>query len=102
MDAADAVAAFLVGIDRKRFLDDDLLSSAVLHELTIVGEAAARVSAEMRAANPAVPWLDVVGFRNIAVHAYFAVDWGIVWTTATSDLPALRECVARMLESSGT
>ncbi len=73
----------------------------MLHKLTIVGEAAARISAETRAANPAVPWLDVVGFRNIAVHAYFAVDWGIVWTTATSDLPALKSAVAHLLASQG-
>lgn len=62
----------------------------MLHELTVVGEAAARISTETRAAHPSVPWADVIGFRNIAIHAYFAVDWGIVWATATRDLPELR------------
>ena len=101
IDAADSVASFVAGIDRQRFVDDDLLRSAVLHKLTVVGEAAGRLSAETRAANPAVPWPDVVGFRNIAVHAYLAVDWAIVWMTATHDLPAVRSAAVRMLASSG-
>ena len=39
----------------------------------------------------------MVGFRNIAVHQYFAVNWDIVWTTATLELPDLREQVERIL-----
>ncbi|MCP4546772.1 MAG: DUF86 domain-containing protein, partial [bacterium] len=46
---------------------------------------------------PDVDWRDIVAFRNIAVHAYFSVDWSIVWTTATEDAPALRERVEKIL-----
>ena len=40
---------------------------------------------------------DIVAFRNIAVHEYFAVNWPIVWVAATQDAPALRGEVARIL-----
>ena len=40
---------------------------------------------------------DIVGFRNIAVHEYFAVSWPIVWVTATQDVPNLRRKVAQIL-----
>ncbi|MCK4374815.1 MAG: DUF86 domain-containing protein [Candidatus Brocadiae bacterium] len=80
------------------FLGNDLLRSAVLQKLTIIGEAAARLPAEFRRAHAEVEWADVVAFRNIAVHAYFAVDWSIVWVTATQDAPALRAKVAAILE----
>jgi len=39
-----------------------------------------------------------LGFRNLTVHACFAVDWQIVWTTAVDDAPAIRAGVARLLE----
>jgi uncharacterized protein with HEPN domain len=55
VDATDSVATFLASIDRQSFIDDDLLRSAVPHELTVVGESAARISAETRAPNPSVP-----------------------------------------------
>jgi len=39
-----------------------------------------------------------VAFRNFAVHEYFAVDWQIVWVTATEDVPLLREKVTALLK----
>jgi len=97
VEAADAVAVFLSGVKRERFLQDDLLRSAVLQKLSIIGEAAARLSKEFRARHADVEWRDIVAFRNIAVHAYFAVQWSMVWTTATQDVPTLRHRVAQIL-----
>jgi uncharacterized protein with HEPN domain len=37
-----------------------------------------------------VPWTQVRGFRNLAVHGYFAVESSEVWRIAHQDLPALR------------
>jgi uncharacterized protein with HEPN domain len=99
MEAADSVAAFIASCDRAAFVDNDLLRSAVLHKLTVIGEAAARVSAELRERHPEIEWPDIVGFRNIAVHAYFAVDWSIVWSTAAHDAPQLRRQVFGILTS---
>jgi uncharacterized protein with HEPN domain len=42
-------------------------------------------------------WPDIVGFRNFAVHEYFAVKWDIVWVTAIQDVPALRQQIVRLL-----
>jgi uncharacterized protein with HEPN domain len=97
--AADSIAAFISGRGRDSFVNDDLLRSAVLHKLTVIGEAAARLSAEFRERHTEIEWPDIVGFRNIAVHAYFAVDWSIVWVTATQDAPQLRRQVLEILTS---
>ena len=97
VEAADSIKAFLSGRDRDSFLQDDLLHSAVLHKLTVIGEAAARVSADFRERHPEIEWPDIVGFRNIAVHAYFAVDWSIVWVAATHDGPRLRRQVQEIM-----
>jgi len=48
-----------------------------------------------------IEWADIVAFRNIAVHEYFAVDWKIVWVTATEDVPLLREKIKACSTSSG-
>jgi uncharacterized protein with HEPN domain len=36
--------------------------------------------------------------RDKLVHDYFGVDVGMVWTTATEDLPALQEQLSKVLE----
>ena len=99
IEAADAIAAFISGVDVEHFPNNDLVRSAVLHKLTVIGEATARISMPLRTRFPETPWADIVGFRNIAVHAYFSVDWQIVWQTASSDTPQLREQAARILQA---
>ena len=98
LDAAEVVRAALTGVSRTAFLRDAVLRDHVARRLTIVGEAAARLARETRGRAPEVDWAGVVGFRNAVVHAYFAIDWRIVWRVATRDLPELRTRSAELLE----
>jgi uncharacterized protein with HEPN domain len=41
--------------------------------LKIIGEAASRLSEEMRASHPEVTWGQMIGMRHILVHGYFEV-----------------------------
>lgn len=99
--AADAIARFLRDIDETAFMQDELRQSAVLHKLIVIGEAAARLPKNFTESHPEIPWSDIVGFRNIAVHEYFVVDWQIVWVTATQDVPLLRKQISRLMEDLG-
>ncbi|HAF70630.1 MAG: hypothetical protein XD60_0768 [Acetothermia bacterium 64_32] len=101
IEAADAIARFLTDVDEGTFMQDELRQSAVLHKLIVIGEDAARLPAEFKEQHPEIPWSDIVAFRNIAVHAYFSVDWRIVWVTATQEVPELRRQIALLLEDLG-
>ena len=67
-EAADAVGRFLKGVDREGFLQNEVLESAVLQKLIVIGEAAARLPRRFKEEHLEVEWTDVIGFRNIAVH----------------------------------
>ena len=99
VQAADSIMRFVEGLDEDRFIGDDLVRSAVLHKLTVIGEAAARVSSELKQSHPGIPWVDIVGFRNIAVHAYFSVDWRLVWNAAASDSPMLKRDIEAIVKA---
>lgn len=62
---------------------------AVMKDIEIIGEAANKVFAGLRAAEPGIPWGDIVGMRNRLIHAYFDVEPELVWGTVIGDLPAL-------------
>jgi uncharacterized protein with HEPN domain len=98
-EATDAIGGFLAGIDRDAFIGSDLVRSAVLQKLIVIGEAAARLTEGFRTLHTEVDWRDIANFRNIAVHAYFSVDWQIVWVAATKDAPELRGIVRDIYES---
>ncbi|MFH1833638.1 MAG: DUF86 domain-containing protein [bacterium] len=102
LEAAESIRSFVAKLDRPdrdAFLGDDLVRSAVFQKLSVIGEAAARVSDETRALNPEIPWHQARGTRNLLIHAYFSVDWDIVWNTATDAVPRLAAQVARVVES---
>lgn len=90
-DSARSVLAF-VASRRREDLDSDLmLRFALIHAITIIGEAAAHVTSEGRQAVPDIPWREAVGIRNRLVHAYFDVDLDVLWKTATESVPVLLE-----------
>lgn len=100
LEAADAITRFVAGVSAERFCRDDLIRSATLQKLLIIGESAARLSDAFKAGAPSIPWREIVGFRNIAIHAYFAVDWQIVWKAATINIPQLRIQIAETFSKS--
>ena len=97
VEAAAAISQFLLGVEQEAFSQNDLLRSAILQKLIIIGEGAARLPREFQERHTEIEWKDIIAFRNIAVHAYFSVDWSIVWVTATKDVPELRSKIARIL-----
>jgi uncharacterized protein with HEPN domain len=97
IEAADAIGNFVEGIEEAEFISNDLIRSAVLQKLTVIGEAATRLSSDFCEGHPGVPWREIADFRNIAVHAYFAVEWPIVWVAANEETPTLRGQVAEIL-----
>jgi len=98
IEAADAIEGFLDGIPRDDFMSNDLRRSAVLQKLIVIGEATAHISSDIRERYPEIEWRKIVGFRNFAVHAYFSVDFSIVWVAATKEAPALRDKIGHILQ----
>src|SRR5438128_9837765 len=57
----------------------------------MIGEAISRLSVELRERHPDVPWRQIIAVRHRIVHAYFDLDWQILWDAATEDIPELRQ-----------
>jgi uncharacterized protein with HEPN domain len=97
VSAADEVDEFIESQTPETFETNRMVRSAVVHQLTVIGEAVARLPQELRERHPNIPWTDIKGFRNIVVHNYFGIDWLEVWRAAATDTPLLREQVAEIL-----
>lgn len=87
--AAQKVQRFIEDVTWDRFQQDDLLQSAVMHQVQIIGEAARRVSPGYKESHPEIPWARIVGMRHRLVHDYFQIDLERVWDVIKRDIPAL-------------
>jgi uncharacterized protein with HEPN domain len=68
---------------------DRVLALALVKLIEIVGEAAAKVTRQFQEAHPEIPWRQIVGMRHVLVHDYDRIDFDVVWSVVTTDLPAL-------------
>lgn len=89
LNASRRVQRYVHGLTEADFLQRELEQDAVVRQLTIIGEAAKRISTDFRAAHPDVPWKRVAGFRDVVVHDYLRVDLKEVWRITQEDVPAL-------------
>ena len=100
LEATEDLGEFVRGMTLDKFLSDKRSQHAVLKRLEDIGEAAKHLSQATCNSIPSVDWKRVKGFRDIAAHEYFAVDWKIVWEAATADAPVLAKAVRAFLERS--
>jgi uncharacterized protein with HEPN domain len=74
LSACRKVQAIVAMSDEVSFLSNEVLPAAVLHHLTVIGEAVSRLSVELRERHSEVPWRQIMAVRNRIVHAYFDLD----------------------------
>src|ERR1700722_6973416 len=99
LEAIDSLTSSLRDRTEEEFFSNDLIYSASAYNLTVVGEAAARISPELKERNPQIEWRKVVGLRNVLVHQYFGIDRPMVWEVAITEAPLLREQIAAVLRA---
>ncbi len=82
---------------RQAFVSDELIQTYIVHNLQILGEAAAKVPTDQQAEYPDLPWPKMIGMRNVLVHNYFNIDLDIVWQVVENELPSLKEKISRII-----
>lgn len=96
LGAAARIRQYTAGMDYKAFQLDRKTQDAVVRNLEIIGEAAARLSESRRAAAPEVEWRKIIGLRNVLAHAYFGVSLPIIWDVIGNKLEQLESACAKL------
>ncbi len=67
--------------------------------MEIIGEAAANVTTTTQAKYHEIEWTVIIGMRNRLIHAYFDINYHIVWQTVKENLPPLIEQLQSILKN---
>jgi uncharacterized protein with HEPN domain len=82
---------------REAFLASPMQQDAVIRNCEVIGEAARRLSEDIRQQHPQVAWGQIIGFRNLLIHGYAQVNLHRVWEIIEESLPVLKTQIAALL-----
>jgi uncharacterized protein with HEPN domain len=84
-------------LSKAGFLHNDAYKRAFTRSLEIIGEAVKNLPSEFYKQNPLIPWKQMAGMRDRLIHAYFAVDYELVWDVVINHLPDLKKELEKLI-----
>jgi uncharacterized protein with HEPN domain len=91
--AIQRILRYTDGVSRADLEANDEKLSAILYQISIIGEATKRLSPTFRDAHPEIPWREIAGMRNVIVHEYDQLDLDVIWDVVQNKLPELLSLV---------
>ena len=93
------MALSLDGYDERAFLTNEDKKRASAMTLINIGELVKNLSDEFRNEHKHIPWKEIAGFRDVAIHGYFTLLYTIIpvlaWVLACQALIVLVSCICR-------
>ncbi|MDB4951568.1 MAG: hypothetical protein JWM27_4217 [Gemmatimonadetes bacterium] len=87
---ADYLTETSQGLSVEEFLTSDTLRRAFVRSLEVIGEATKQLPENFRASYPQTEWRSMARMRDRLIHAYFGVDYELVWEVVQTKVPELR------------
>ena len=99
LESIDKIKSYTSGYSFEDFLNDSKTCDDVIRNFEIIGEAANRLSEEIKDKYTKVNWYRIKGFRNRIVHDYMGVDYTIVWSIIQNDIATLEIEISKVKNS---
>lgn len=78
LDAISEIESYTRGIAFEEFAQNSMMKFATIKQLEIIGEAANRISDELKGKYSEIEWRKIVGLRNILITNILA--WMRTWS----------------------
>jgi uncharacterized protein with HEPN domain len=86
----------LHGVSLEAFTDDGDERDLTAFRLSVIGENANKLSDDIKARYPGLPWREMYALRNLVSHEYMLIAPRFLWA-ATQELEPIKEmCAAEM------
>jgi len=95
-ESIEKIERYTEGLTQDNFQSDEKTTDAVVRNLEIIGEAAARLPGDFTYQHSEIEWVKIIGLRNRIVHEYFGVDLQIIWQILKKDISAFKSSLKKI------
>ncbi len=89
VQAMRRIIVYTEGMSYEQFMADTRTQDAVLRNIEVIGEAIKKLSGDLKASHPHLPWSNMARMRDKVIHHYFSINYDIVWTVVAQEIPSL-------------
>ena len=89
IEAIEHIRSVMAGVTLDAFEVDWQKRWLVERGVEIISEASRRLTDELKARHPEIPWAKVAGIGSVLRHDYERIAPDVIWKLATVDLPIL-------------
>lgn len=99
LDISYNINQILKASDNKTLADfenDFVLVSAIIRWLEIIGEASKYIAKNIKDKYPQIPWKEMAGMRDVAIHDYADIKVNRIYNTVKKDIPLLKQQIEKI------
>jgi|SRR3989338_733582 len=95
--AMESIEEFVGSMTLEELKADEKTSSAVIRKFEIIGEAAKHIHPKIRGKYKGIQWKSMAGMRDRLIHAYFGIDYNLVWSAMKTEIPNLKPKLKKII-----
>lgn len=99
LDASETILQYVRQSDPVSFSKDRMRIEACARNIEVIGEASRCLPKTVRDPMPGIPWNRIIGMRNILAHAYYQIDYDVIWSVAHNHIDPLLKAIKTYMES---
>src|SRR3989338_844995 len=73
--------------------------AAVIRKFEVIGEAVKHIPNKVKEEHKGIQWKSMAGMRDRLIHAYFGIDYKLVWAAIKNEIPKLKPKLKKLLSS---
>ena len=99
LESMEKIEFYSKGMSFETLKSNEMAFDAILRHLTVIGEAANKLSSSLMQHHDYINWHGIISFRNRLVHEYFGIDYNLVWEVISENLDEIKTHIQSILSN---